>query len=242
MELLSSLHLQPPALNQNITAADLARRAAADPVLIARLMRVLTAMGIGEEVSEGAYRGNTLSGVLAQKGFASGVKYLYDAATLPLAHLVDYFTNHDWRSPEGQQPETFVSPFEFETGVPLGEWVEGSAEHKGHFDDWKSAVATAAAGGRGRDWLEVYPWRERLVQGARGGGSGVFFVDVMGGKGTELVRFWGRCWEVDRTMRRWVLQEREEVVKQLMYTRIPAGVKLMAYDFLEEAQPVRGWF
>ena len=48
-----------------------------DPELIARLMRVITAIGVCDEVGQERYASNPVTGVFAKGGIEAGVKFLY---------------------------------------------------------------------------------------------------------------------------------------------------------------------
>ena len=84
-------------------------------------------------------------------------------------------------------------------------------------------------------WFDdgYYPIRDRLIEGAKGGGGDVFMVDVGGGRGHDLI--WLQQSHKD-IPGRLILQDRPEVVG---LAQLQPGIESMQHDF-NTPQPIKG--
>lgn len=97
------------------------------------------------------------------------------------------------------------------------------------FKDFNTFMGSTM-GARGY-WVDWYPIRERLLDGADT--DSALIVDVGGGKGHDLVAFQTRFPNQGRL----VLQDLAPVVESL--TNLNPQIEAMAYDFFTE-QPIKG--
>lgn len=87
-----------------------------------------------------------------------------------------------------------------------------------------------------RSWAETdfYPIEERLAKGLKSDEDAVFVVDVGGGMGHDLEEVQAKH---PGLVGRLILQEREEVVRQIQ--GLNSGIEVKVHDFFTE-QPVKG--
>ncbi|KAL4800797.1 S-adenosyl-L-methionine-dependent methyltransferase [Aspergillus venezuelensis] len=222
---------------EGISAEELGRRTAAERGLIARLMRIATALGFCSNPAPEIYIANAKTSILTQPIGRDGVRCIYDLTLPTLSRLPSYFTEHRYTLPN----DYTSSPMHWVTGQSQFEWLADRRHQQVMFNSY---MGSRRAGRKA--WFDVYP-AERLmgshsvVEGdGEGGEEGVFIVDIGGNRGHDLIRLRE---ERPDLKGRFVLQDLPAVVNAAVSdegNRLESmGIEAMGYSFFEE-QPVKG--
>ncbi|MCJ1336119.1 hypothetical protein MMC09_001395 [Bachmanniomyces sp. S44760] len=217
------------------TAAQLSNETGENQLLIARLMRLLCAVGVADEVAENTYRANGVTNFMNQPGMIGAEKHHFDLHTNVGAKLLEYMRSgagvEQFNDEPGKQ-----APWEYtHDGKSFWKVLEEDPEYKRDFDLY---MAARRQGGLVPEWFEIYPVAKELELSKstlKTGKDDVLFVDVAGGRGHDVAKFRktfpdlpGRC----------ILQDLPETIAQVKKSP-PEGVELMDYDFFTP-QPIKG--
>lgn len=207
-------------------------------------MRLVTYVGVCEEIGYGSYGSNDTTKFITTKGMIGGEKhqsvkvriaarFLTDIHSTDLlfpvgGNLVELIrTDRLHMFPEGPNEK---SPFEHTFGKPLFEFMSQNAEQKEAFDDYMAARRHVNA----PQWFEIYPAKDRLGSELKDDKDAALVVDVGGGQGHEISKFQKRF---SHLRGRLILQDLPETFTHL--DPAPDHVELMSHDFFRE-QPVKG--
>ncbi|MCJ1374212.1 hypothetical protein MMC20_005444 [Loxospora ochrophaea] len=225
--------------NSPKTAADLAKATGTDELLIARLMRVLTAAGIVDETAPQTYAATPITNALAVPKVYEGLRHLAHEA-LPLwTEFPTYLAKTSYAVPSNSTSSPFVHHF----GMMQWDYFKAHPERGRSFNTFQEGQRQ----GRGAHWLDVYPAQERLgdddgfaTAHEADEPEAVLLVDVGGGRGHDLRDFRGWTRENGVLGRRLVLEDLPEVVADVDRAAISAeGIEAVGYDFFAP-QPVKG--
>lgn len=212
------------------TNEELAAATNASPTLVKRIARTCASMNMLDEQGPGIYIPNRLTHLLAQPEYAAGVVFCFDCTALSFAQMPAYL-----RDTKFQNPENAVDgPFQHanKCGHAFG-WL---TEHPEVFQAFHGYVHTLRA--HRPNWTEMYPVKERLVEGLRAEGDASVLVDVSGGVGQVLQDFHEA---VPEYTGRLVLQELGEVIgiATAMGVSKDGRIELQTHDFFTP-QPIKG--
>ncbi|OJJ64685.1 hypothetical protein ASPSYDRAFT_140363 [Aspergillus sydowii CBS 593.65] len=207
---------------RGLSASELSAYTSAEPDLITRLMRVVTALGLCENPEPEIYCANQRTAILTQPISRDGIRCIYDLTMPTLARLPEYFRVHNYGIPK----EYAGSPMRWATGQSQFEWLAQRRHQQVLFNSYMSSRRQGKP-----SWFDVYPV-ERLTAAASLDQEDVFVVDVGGNQGHDLVRFRERHPDIPGKL---VLQDLPAVVAGLECE----GVEAMGYSFLDP-QPVKG--
>ncbi|KAK5105851.1 hypothetical protein LTR62_001963 [Meristemomyces frigidus] len=220
-----------------ITAGELEAATETDRLLITRVMRVLSAVGLISEEGEEFYAANDVTRHAVTPGAIGALKHHFDLDMSLGGQLVDYMR----RSPDNTiyqsagEPEENQTLFNFAHGHHtifglLSSDTDKGREQKKSFDDY---MAGKRMTGSTLQWFDLYPTSARLAD-ARTGSDNVLIVDVGGGPGQEIIGLKKRHPELPG---RYILQDLPITLDRI--GRVPEGVEKMPYDFFTP-QPVAG--
>ncbi|KAK0302549.1 hypothetical protein LTR01_008685 [Friedmanniomyces endolithicus] len=220
-----------------ITAGELEAATETDRLLITRIMRVLSALGLVSEEGEECYTANDVTRQAVTPGAIGALKHHFDLDMSMGGQLVDYMR----RTPDNTihqfagEPEGNQTLFNFAHGHPtifglLSSDTDKGREQKVSFDNY---MAGKRMTGSMQQWFDIYPASARLAD-ARKKSDNVLIVDVGGGPGQEIVRLKERHPELPG---RYVLQDLPITLDRIV--SVPEGVEKMPYDFFTP-QPVVG--
>jgi len=210
------------------TSANLASQTGCDELLIVRLMRMLTAVGICEETGINTYRSNAMMDVLASDGQQAGMKYMTDLQFHIISKIRDFMLETQIHT--GSAPSLTACQFAF--GKSFWQILDESEEQRANFNEYMKA---ARRGGQVQLWHERYPPASKLSdETLKTGQDAVLMVDVGGGVGGQVGAFRkqypnlpGRC----------VLQDLPDTISRNQSP--PENVECIAYNFFEP-QPIKG--
>jgi hypothetical protein len=195
----------------------------ASPTLVKRVARTCASMNMLDEQGPGIYVPNDLTRLLTQPDYASGIVFCFDCAAPSFAQMPAYLRNTKFQNPEN----AIDGPFQY------------ANQHEGHAFSWLTAHPEVFQAFHGYvhalrihrpSWTDMYPAKERLVEGLKLEGDASALVDIGGGVGQILQDFRKA---VPEYKGRLVLQELEEVIGAA--TAMGVGedkrIELQVHDF-----------
>ncbi|KAJ5716130.1 hypothetical protein N7493_008041 [Penicillium malachiteum] len=222
------LHVLVAHEGKAVSATELTEETGSDLLLIIRVMRVLTAIGLCDELGNQLYAANDKTRFKILPGSIAAEKHHFDLDFGMGGRLVDYM-----RGPGIQQfadEPGAITLFKYAHGTDLiFGLLEKNAEQKQAFDDYMAARRVSDM----PQWFEIFPIAEYLGF-LREDPSAALMVDVGGGPGQELARFKERYPEIPG---RFVLQDLPVTLNRI--DNLPDGIEAMEYDFFTP-QPVKG--
>ncbi|KAI9757584.1 MAG: hypothetical protein M4579_003396 [Chaenotheca gracillima] len=208
------------------STAELARLSDCDESLVVRFMRNLAPGGFVSEVGTGLFAATSLTRALTKPHVQAGVIHWYDQSLPVLATAPSYFKKRGYRPPESST----AGPLQFANGTSLDtyqywETLPGVIENFNTFMEGHFA-------GKRLSWLEWFPLKQRVIDGASPAGSSILFVDVGGGRGHEAKAV---KTEYPHAPGRIVLQDLPHVVEDVRDN----SIEVAKYNFFEP-QPLQG--
>ncbi|GLA63114.1 hypothetical protein AtubIFM54640_004252 [Aspergillus tubingensis] len=202
---------------------DLASSLGIEPKLLSRLMRHLSAMGLLNEVGEDEYQPTNYTKALSLPQIGNG--YLGLAGCLKFHEIS---RKRGWTNPTNPEATSLMNAYG--TDKDLFSWVNELGYGK-HLNDYLGGYNL------GRRWWihpDVYPVKERLINGADPGPDAPFLVDIGGNVGHDLKRFRAAFPDAPG---KFILQDLPMMVRQIK--DLDSSIVCVEYDFRDE-QPVKG--
>ncbi|KAI9713802.1 MAG: hypothetical protein M1820_000532 [Bogoriella megaspora] len=239
------------AKSSPVSAAELSKETGADALLIARLMRLLAAIGYADEVGENVYLASDSTRFATQPGFRGAEKYQYvdpntrgkranmnpsfDTYAEIVPKLVESMRTGGGIHQFPDEPH-MLTPYPYShDGKTLWEVYKIRPEQKKDFDMY---MTVRRQGALHMDWWKVYPAASELPKvpgGLRDDKDAVLMVDVGGGRGHDLEVFRtehselpGRC----------ILEDLPGTIENIKDSP-PKGCEMTGYDFFTP-QPIKG--
>lgn len=222
------LHVIVERDGQTISAGEIANQTSSDLLLTVRVMRVLTAIGLCDEVGNERYAANDKTRFKILPGSIAAEKHHFDLDFGMGGKLVEYMRGPGIQQFADEPDAITLFKYAHGTDVIFG-LLERNEEQKQAFDDYMAARRIDDM----PQWFEIYPAAENL-RDLHPGPNAVLMVDVGGGPGQELARFKERYPEIPG---RFVLQDLPLTLERI--EKPPHGVETMEYDFFTP-QPVKG--
>ncbi|KAI4098443.1 MAG: hypothetical protein LQ339_006414 [Xanthoria mediterranea] len=208
-----------------VSATLLAESTQCEEILVVRIMRCLTAMGICNEDGPRTYSPNEVTKEFTSEGLKDGVKCLirYDTVIPATAGLHGYLTAFGPRVPTHAEE----TPFAYIEKATMFQWMEKRPEQRRYFDSFMAARRREAP-----RWFEIWPVSDTLKSGLRSGPDDVLLVDIGASHGHDLMGFKERYGSFPGRL---VLQDLPETTRTIH--NLAEGIEAMAYDFFTP-QPV----
>ncbi|KAJ5526814.1 hypothetical protein N7513_010973 [Penicillium frequentans] len=207
----------------SVNMYELAEETSAEPLLIGRIMRFLTAMSVVEEVSPGSYKSTSLAAALVSSSPLSAAMIHGTHFMTVLSRLPEYFRTKGWESPS----DAFDGPFQFAIQSPhYFEFLSSNPFYQQAFN----TTMTMSFRRRGKDWFDVFPVADRLRVP---GDADPLLVDIGGGQGEDLKKFKARFPTMPGRL---FLQDLPAVAQGVQ--DLPAGIEVQDHDFFQ-LQPVK---
>ena len=216
-------------------------------------MRLVTSVGVADEVGENTYTANDMTRLINQPGLSGGEKHQYvllasvhfpmpEAVLIPCtsfdlffpkgARLVEYM--HKTGVHQFPKDDTELSPFRYaHNGMHFFEYFDKTPEQRKYLDDYMAVRRVGLA-----TWFETFPMAQTLCPGTKTDQDAVLLVDVGGSWGHELAAFARAHPDAHGRL---ILQDLPKVIEKVQGEAPPASVECMAYDFFT-AQPIKGRF
>ncbi|KAJ5278920.1 hypothetical protein N7478_004292 [Penicillium angulare] len=209
--------------DESITIPELAEATGADPLLVVRLSRFLTAISVIKEVAEGRYSSTPFSNALVSTAPLSSAVIHGTHFMSVLAKLPEYFKSKGLESPG----DAFDGPFQFAIDSPhYFDFLSTNAYYGQAFN----TTMTMSFRRRGKDWFEFFPVAERLHVP---NDTDTLIVDIGGSQGEDLKKFKAHFPTLPGKL---ILQDLPAVVEGAH--DLPAGIVAQKYDFFQ-VQPVK---
>jgi len=149
----------------------------ADPSLVKRLMRILTATGTIAEIGFETYAATEFSDLFCTPEWAAGLRHGSRDFAVSIAKMPEYFAENGLQAP----PSAANGLYQYSHGIPFLQYLGQNAEAAKQFNVFMTAVRAGK-----KSWTETFPISEKLhVDSA----DDVLLVDIGGGKGHDLVEF-----------------------------------------------------
>lgn len=211
-----------------VTLSQLAETSKADPRLVSRIMRFLSALGIFNEVEQDVYASTPLAAAYNSSSPLSAAVIHVTHFLMVLSQLPAYFQEKGWQNPNN----VLDGPFQYATGTKSHyfDFLAGEPYYQQAFN----TVMTISYRRQGQNWFDFFPVEEKL--GGVAHESDVLLVDVGGSQGGDTIAFQKQFPQVRGRL---VLQDLPIVIEAIQEGELPAGIEAQGYDFFE-AQPVIG--
>lgn len=186
-----------------------------------RVMRVLVAMDMVDEIGEEHYKSSPTTETLANPTWSAGTRYLHDTLAPTFAKVVDYYNETGFKPTE-------KTAFKYALGKDLWAFLRKQPSlHKDFLDYMKGRKD-----GHPR-WLEYFPVHTQ-VENLSTAEDAVTLVDIGGNLGHDLKLFQEKCPEIPGRL---VLMDLPETIAGNSDPLV--GIEKIEYDFFTP-QPIQG--
>lgn len=209
-----------------VTGKELAQRTGADQLLLLRLLRFLVAMRAIGEAGVDSYVANNVTKNLVIPQLEAGVKHTFDVVEVATMALPSFLAKTNYQNPI--DPKNCAFQQGFSTQDNLFEWFPKHPEYLNDFNLWMTGQREGRA-----DWLDSFPFDERIVKGFCDRDGEVMLIDVGGARGHEIEAIKKRYPTLPGRL---ILQDLPDTVAQAL--TVP-GMEVLAHDFFTE-QPIKG--
>lgn len=194
----------------------------------ARLLRVLTSVGIGEEVAANTYKSNQISEIAASAGGQAGVKFLNELLFSVAARIVPYMREHGFKQFPRRPQEMDPTQFAFD-GRMMWDYLKDTPEMKNSFD---TLMRENRSGNK--PWFTIYPFAAEMGAACQDANE-VLLVDIGGNRGADILDFHQTHPDLPGRL---ILQDLPETIANVDKAAM-SGIELQPYDFFTP-QPVQG--
>ncbi|KAI0098505.1 putative O-methyltransferase [Daldinia grandis] len=211
------------------TSAELACAVGADPDLIARFLRHLSAMGYVEEVGINEYQPTNFTRSLCIPTISAGYPLMSGGLLASNIKFHEYIKRTEYLVPNNMLSGPFQ--YAYETDKNLFEHLQANPPYGGLFSLHMAGYRQGRA-----SWMDpqFFPVQERLTDGADRSGEAVFLVDIGGSIGHDIEEFITKHPSVPGRL---VLQDLPAVLQQI--DTLDERIERMEHDFFDE-QPIEG--
>ncbi|KAI0400127.1 S-adenosyl-L-methionine-dependent methyltransferase [Xylaria palmicola] len=211
------------------TAVELAAPTKAAPDLVERIARVCVSMGLLDEEGPGLYKPNHFTHALARPEYSRGIIFCFDGTQQTFARFPEYLRGAKFQPPRDPCNGPFQLAHQW-NGHPF-EYLAQRPELFQSFHDFMNIFRTDCP-----SWFEMYPAKQRLIEGMNVEGSTPAFVDI-GGSTCQLLGDFSV--HFPEYTGRLVLQDLPEVIEAARLQGVDPHISLQAHDFFTP-QPVKG--
>ncbi|RKU48828.1 hypothetical protein DL546_007021 [Coniochaeta pulveracea] len=210
---------------------DIAAALKADPALLCRLMRHISAMGYIKEIGPDEYESTTFSKALTIPIIGDGYPCVLGGCFAAIAHLPAYLKRTDFVMPNSATDGPYQSAYNtklnfFQYLQANPPWGEQFNHHMGGYRQGRPS------------WMDAdfYPVQERLIAGADPSPESPFLVDIGANVGHDINEFLSKH---PSAPGRLIMQDLPSIIGQIKPGSIDDRIERMEYDFHTE-QPVKG--
>ncbi|KAJ6051332.1 uncharacterized protein N7446_005964 [Penicillium canescens] len=210
------------------TAAELANATGADPVLLARILKHLCAMGVILETGPSEYRRTGLSLSLSMQRYSDAYPCMTNCITAGVLALPAQLKKDGYKNPSNGKECSFQRGFQ--TDLHFFEFMKENPEAASQFNNHMTAYHQGRPSWMDVGFYDVESLFSNVCQ------DDVLLVDVGGSMGHDLSEF-RRKWS--GAPGRLVLQDLPDVVAQARTMQLNPSIEVMEHDFFTE-QPIKG--
>ncbi|KAL2755543.1 hypothetical protein ACRALDRAFT_1076879 [Sodiomyces alcalophilus JCM 7366] len=226
----SGLFVEMVKKGRPVTVEELAESLKASPLLLARLLRHIAAMGYLKEIGEDVYEPNNFTKSLTIPIIGDGYPCILGSCIPAVASLTEYFLEHGYEPPS--DPRAGPLQVRCKTDLNFFEYVQANPPWGQYFNHHMGGYR------QGRpSWMDdgFFPVQERLIDGAdTSDPDAALLVDIGGSIGHDLDEFRRKHPDAPGRL---VLQDLDRVLDQIV--DLHPRIERMPYDFHTE-QPVKG--
>jgi hypothetical protein len=217
--------------SRHLSSADIARVCNAEELLVVRILRVLTAVGLAREVGAQMYTATPASVAMTDAAQEAMVRSASDDTVQIFAQLPQVLKQRGYRCPT----DALDCPLQWTMGTRLRyfDWVAQSPQQA---KDLTVSMKAMQASSNSQQWFEYYLVEERLLQGWSN--EDCLLVDIGGGMGQDLKQFAESFKQIAAYRHKLILQDLPEVISGLD-TGTLDGIRVMDANFFDP-QPIRG--
>ena len=191
-------------------------------MLLARIMRVIMALGLCSEVGSGRYAANSKTAIMTTPLGSAGFRFWTDMSMPTAAKLPDSLRGNSYSNPRDNKTTAFAQAF----GAEFWTWLKQNPEHAKEFNGFMASRRQGRPG-----WFDIYPVEQELSMTVEDGA--VVLVDVGGNQGHDLVNLKKKY---PNLRGNFILQDLPEVVAKATFN--DEDITAMGYNFFEP-QPVK---
>ncbi|RYO87813.1 hypothetical protein DL764_008807 [Monosporascus ibericus] len=207
-----------------ISSRELASLSGGEELLIIRVLRCVSSVGLVHEVGERLWQANPITEAMATEGIAAGHRMLGETIIPAAQKAPKYLKEAGYRCPT--DPKDGLMQYAFQTKLTTFEFFSSLPEVLRDFNMFMGNTMGARS-----YWVDWFPVRERLLEGASA--DSALLVDVGGGRGHDLLAFH----EKYPGQGRLVLQDLAPVTESI--GDLDPAIERVSYDFFTE-QPLKG--
>lgn len=211
-----------------MTSQNVARRVDADPQLIHRLLRYLTAIDAIGEVSTAQFEANQVTKNLNERVVTAGLNHYFYTAGPQYEALPNFLKRTKYQNPVDEQNTAFQEAWK--TQLHAFQWFGENPEHLAHFNEYMALRRQPKL-----TWLSVYPVREQINGRDARDGTRALYVNIGGGIGHQCRQFKEQYPDLQGKV---ILQDLPHSIEKALPT---LGVENMEHDFFQP-QPIKGKF
>ena len=192
-------------------------------LLVARIMRVITALGLCAEVGVETYAANSKTAIMTLPQGTTSFKFWVDMAMPTAAKLPDYLRTNVYQNPHDNNNTAFAHAF----GSEFWTWLKQHPEHAATFNGFMASRRE----GKPR-WFDIYPVEQELS--GPEGEDAVMLVDIGGNQGHDLINLKTKHPDLQGRL---VLQDLPDVVAKANFN--DTSIAAMGHNFFDP-QPIKG--
>ncbi|KID91474.1 sterigmatocystin 8-O-methyltransferase [Metarhizium guizhouense ARSEF 977] len=207
-----------------VTSTQLASESGGEELLIIRILRPLSSVGIVNEVGERQWTATPVTDAMASEEIAAGHRMIGEMIVNAAQKAPKYLKEYGHRCPAN--PQDGLVQFAFQTKMTTFELLSSMPDILRDFNLFMGNTM-----GSRSYWVDWYPVQDRLLTGLHG--QSAVLVDVGAGKGHDLMAFHEKYAGHGRL----VLQDLAAVTDHVK--DLSREIEIMTHDFFTE-QPVTG--
>ncbi|CEF75723.1 hypothetical protein FGSG_10331 [Fusarium graminearum PH-1] len=209
------------------SVSELADQTGVDPVLLARIMRHLAAMGYVDETAQDEYRPTVFSKSLSIPTVGNGLIGLTCATGASPLKFHEFSRKSGWKNPTDTKNTPLM--YAYNTDADMFSWIQ-SQGYGSYFNDHMMGYHPTPWMATGR-----FPIQEQLIDGAHKSHDAPFWVDIGGCLGQDLLDLRRHYPSIPGKL---ILQDLPPVIEQVKKIQ-QTSFTAMEHDFFTE-QPVKG--
>ncbi|RYP63324.1 hypothetical protein DL769_006996 [Monosporascus sp. CRB-8-3] len=207
-----------------ISSKELASLSGGEELLIIRVLRSVSSIGLVHEVGERLWQANPITEAMAIEGIAAGHRMLGEMVIGAAQKAPKYLKEAGYRCPT--DPKDGLMQYTFQTKLTTFEFFSSMPEVLRDFNMFMGNTMGARS-----YWVDWFPVQEQLLDGATA--ETALLVDVGGGRGHDLLAFHEKYPRQGRL----VLQDLALVTESI--GDLNPAIERVSYDFFTE-QPLKG--
>ncbi|ROV90908.1 hypothetical protein VMCG_09989 [Cytospora schulzeri] len=213
-----------------LTAAELASKKNASPMLLGRILRYLASVGTIDETGPDSFTANAVTKTLSEPGYRGGIYHIFDNCSPAFQALPTFLAESNYQDVTDSAHTAFQKAFH--TDLPAFEWFPTQPER---FEALQQVMTVHGA--KGVPWFTVFPFEEELAGFDLGSQGKYAFVDVGGGLGHQCAALLGAYPQLKDKL---AVQDLPQTLENLPPgVVIPDGIEKVSHDFFQE-QPIKG--